>query len=1109
MNVVAHNISSMFSNRQLGITTLNKAKSTEKLSSGYKINRAADDAAGLSISEKMRKQIRGLRQGLDNTQDGVSFIQIADGAMEEVHDIIHRMIELSVKAANGSTSVSDRADINQEIKELKYEINRIGVSTKFNEQKVFLSELKPPTFNLTGKYFSMDDINIYNSSYDPKTGAVEYGGIIYNGERFSWNSIDPDMVNIDSEGNQTFVGGEYSFVQDGQTIIFQCEDGAAVPSISREIQFSGNIDNIFINSQKYDWESFYDENGTQLSLDTIHSGKWKLLNSDMEIVLEVEEDPWNFASLGDVKDAAAMGLLDEPDYFWKESWANSVETLAMRTTGNKIIDLTDRNSVKSLLDAGADRNSLTYRVRAGKEDNTGESGHDPVKTTDYSMDGIWLEEWKEMDKYDSEGNPILDSNNDPVREYRWVPVNGSLQSWSQAGFPEAADSDWNSGTDIRKAVAKPISYSYIDEDGTTVGFSFNLKADVTSIDSVIEGLDGAMTASKNLRTNYSAHFSCPVDSNILSASASINKNFISAREEYDFNRDYSSKTQTDVVRGTGAYDGSTGVVSMSVSNGGTDTSIDFAGNSTGRIKQDIQKWGEYVKAEKINGIIKSIPSIASVVGDGNITDTGLLSEEFTITSAMKITDGLNGIGGAPGEVGVAYGCAHIDFKDVANIMDLADTGFDTTCGFCDNHYSVVFTSGAGDRYTSSVMDKNGNELKYNLVKQAGSIQYRGHFLMEIDLDSIAAAGYDKNNISSAIVDVLSGKEGYGAHRPLHEDGFDFHYTQYAAEGSVLYIYNNQPNIEHVNSHAIFGTNPYDVMKPQNIGDYQFQLSTTDGSSRYMSLSYRYNYSDIEDGIIVNIESAGNTDAYTTGEDGKVYEKVTDTSGKTRYLEYAAPATPPATPKELYKLSVTYTTDPSNPPAGQQSSLNDLVNAYSDKAINKMLSNSKISFDATDYTKITWNTVEQPNEAITSNFESNIWSNAKEEKVEFLIQHSSELSDYTMIPKFGLNTFVLGIQKLDISSIDGARQALDQTSKALRGVSVRRSLYGAYQNRLEHTIKNHDNVMENTTAAESRIRDTDMAAEMVRFSKESILQQAGQSMLAQANQQPQGILQLLM
>ena len=131
--VVQHNLTSMNSNRMLGLTTKAMAASTEKLSSGYKVNRAADDAAGLSISEKMRKQMRGLTQASLNAQDGISSVQTAEGALTEVHDMLQRMNELAVKAANGTMSSSDKADVQNEIAALSTEIDRVATTTKFNE----------------------------------------------------------------------------------------------------------------------------------------------------------------------------------------------------------------------------------------------------------------------------------------------------------------------------------------------------------------------------------------------------------------------------------------------------------------------------------------------------------------------------------------------------------------------------------------------------------------------------------------------------------------------------------------------------------------------------------------------------------------------------------------------------------------------------------------------------------------------------------------------------------------------------------------------------------------------------------------------------------------
>ena len=130
--VVQHNMQAMNANRQLGITTDGQKKVTEKLSSGYKINRAADDAAGLTISEKMRSQIRGLTQASANAQDGISCVQTAEGALTEVHSMLQRMNELAVKAANGTNTSADRKAIQSEVSALGKEISRVAESTQFN-----------------------------------------------------------------------------------------------------------------------------------------------------------------------------------------------------------------------------------------------------------------------------------------------------------------------------------------------------------------------------------------------------------------------------------------------------------------------------------------------------------------------------------------------------------------------------------------------------------------------------------------------------------------------------------------------------------------------------------------------------------------------------------------------------------------------------------------------------------------------------------------------------------------------------------------------------------------------------------------------------------------
>ena len=162
--VVQHNLSAMNANRMLNVTTSAQSKSTEKLSSGYKINRAADDAAGLSISEKMRKQIKGLTQASSNAQDGVSAVQTAEGALTEVHSMLQRMNELAVQSSNGTNSQTDRKAIQDEIDQLTSEIDRVSETTKFNE-----------TYLLKGDATKTDTAYFMESKYNVTGGIFEEG----------------------------------------------------------------------------------------------------------------------------------------------------------------------------------------------------------------------------------------------------------------------------------------------------------------------------------------------------------------------------------------------------------------------------------------------------------------------------------------------------------------------------------------------------------------------------------------------------------------------------------------------------------------------------------------------------------------------------------------------------------------------------------------------------------------------------------------------------------------------------------------------------------------------------------------------------------------------
>ena len=236
--VVQHNMQAMNANRMLNVTTSQQSKATEKLSSGYKINRAADDAAGLSISEKMRKQIKGLDQASTNAQDGISAVQTAEGALTEVHSMLQRMNELATQAANGTNSESDRQSIQDEINQLTTEIDRVAETTKFNETYLLKGNGKTSTVkiaaqdagitgSLTGvgtgtAVFKMaalkfgDTITIGSKGYTIGTTIADIRNVITSGKLADNTQVVKNAV---GEGSIVTINGtEYTVVTDSKDV---------------------------------------------------------------------------------------------------------------------------------------------------------------------------------------------------------------------------------------------------------------------------------------------------------------------------------------------------------------------------------------------------------------------------------------------------------------------------------------------------------------------------------------------------------------------------------------------------------------------------------------------------------------------------------------------------------------------------------------------------------------------------------------------------------------------------------------------------------------------------------------------------------------------------
>ncbi|RGW84981.1 flagellin [Agathobacter rectalis] len=261
--VVQHNMQAANANRMLNVTTSAQSKSTEKLSSGYRINRAADDAAGLTISEKMRKQIKGLDRASTNAEDGVSAVQTAEGALTEVHSMLQRMNELATQSANGTNSNTDRKAIQDEIDQLTTEIDRVSETTKFNETYLLKGDGaekahnvnahdaglagvtltdKGDTVDVTLKTLNAGDkVSIAGKNYTIGSSIKETqalvdnqkkvdGAIIVNGEKYTWDNTGAGTWKKDGQdATITIAGGEV--VSDGTKTLTAMKDANAADGI--------------------------------------------------------------------------------------------------------------------------------------------------------------------------------------------------------------------------------------------------------------------------------------------------------------------------------------------------------------------------------------------------------------------------------------------------------------------------------------------------------------------------------------------------------------------------------------------------------------------------------------------------------------------------------------------------------------------------------------------------------------------------------------------------------------------------------------------------------------------------------------------------------------
>lgn len=876
MNVVAHNLSSMFTNRELGVVTDRKIKSTEKLSSGYKINRAADDAAGLSISEKMRRQIRGLKQGSDNMEDGVSLCQTADGYLEEVIAMLHRMNELSIKAANGTNSASDRMDIDNEIQELKEETNRIFRTARFNEVRIFEMPYVPAPYidKIYEKDNDIHDIQVFSVGMDGSD--ILYGGIELSNIRHTWDELG---IAISADG-KTFA--EDKVIDDfkdsnGEKVELYVKKGDPLSSITRRNYWSAKDDGIYVNDVlAATWDQVKSVDGSQAGIqDKANYGEFEFRYRNQVISFQVND--------GDNKQDVIDGI-NGRGLNTKYSWDTYVDDevrepeKALSNLKANTIQVTDSN--KNALDS-------TFTIKTTQTGVTvNSSGSGDLTTMSW-------------------GNQAVDFTDGtyPIADWGLSDVDG-------AGL--------NSTT---KTFDDSVTYTYKNTTGTDLGIEFSFKlADEAGYEQVENALNGV----------------------------ELKKTFYAP----------------------GTMQGST----TASSNGGRPKfTFTYSGSSAEQLSYQVQK--EY--GRKFNDQYDEMTGTVSRVLNSDYVPVGTPDQETIPGSNRTVTN--------PSE----------------------DKGY----------VYIKQDDGTYLRANKTVTDKTHTQTKTvsTYTTYNGYYTYQGNF---------------------------------GSNALTEKRGNDFTFEKKVAESMKL--------VEDIK---------------QNVYEYDY--------------SHYYTDQEIDDAGLRDKVEIADTSEHKTG-DWQITGSATSWrsygTGDTIVLEAAG--------------------------KGQIGTV-----TFDDRTTGFLtaspLGNATVNlkYNATDYAYATFNAKENSFRNVSDPIRLH-GLNINIPMKELPIQVSAKNPDHINLQWSGLNNGIIGIKGTNTKTIEDARYAIDDISNAIKIVSDTRSIFGAQQNRLEHSIKLNDNTAENTQYAESVIRDTDMAAEMVKFSKESILQQAGQAMLTQASKEPERILQLL-
>jgi len=1007
--IINHNMASLNTYRQLSTNNVNSSKSLEKLSSGLRINKAGDDAAGLAISEKMRGQIRGLDQAARNSQDAISLIQTAEGSLSETHSILQRMRELATQAANDTNATADRDEIQKELNQLTSEINRIGNTTEFNTQKLLKGDIA-----ITGNGRELDGAaNLANAGGKLSDVVVDSNATIATGNyKLEVNKVTTNEVS-DSQISSTTLGVADIDVTKVNVLAqdTSLDEGAYKVTITED-----NVKAMTAAGATGDTGILNTAGGTSQPISVLSDSTLDNAQHIIQVEKTVTQD-FNEINAGGITLTAAAGG-------------------SVSAAGNYTIKT----------DAVVDLTELAVTDNAGDKLLSADGG--PLSNLTLATNSTYKA---------SDG-------------YKIVMEQSGLGASQGANTALGADVDFTTAiadTAVNKLVinGKDITLTQSKALGD------NVVADAGGQASVIQALQDDIDAVFDGTTNGGQTFTVSVDNDKITITADQG----GPESDVDLT---GSNAAAAALFGFDATD----IAGTTNATAGT---ADTADNVTMTFKL-VNSDNELVESTTAS-FTDTSGSTAIKLGDFsfNVDNQKMYASDVNPTdpaAASTYSGAVLDFGGAAGtieyKVTVTAGDGSYKETQIEQNAALMDNTAITLNDGSSNDQVVTMDIDAskiiaGNAYAVAVTDNASYDIKLYKDEGDGSVG-AGDTQIGGAAATITLTGADLND-ASKITNVQVG--GAGAGILVDFDKAQLEALANNADKQIKFTIEQDTRMTaqvfKANGDAVTGysqtTLNDDALAAENLS-----------IGEDISIHYATG-ADLKEGDIFFSVNAGVTNfdmSLIDTNTGKVKANTAFNEGEN--VDFAA-----------YGVSV-------DTAAGVADGANVTFKVKSGVQDNSL--QMQIGANAGQSFSVDINDMRSAALKVAGT----------ESDTQTVIDNGvSYTAKFTSTKTVTNGTTSDGAEAaLDVSTHENATAAVKVINNAIEAVSAERSKLGAFSNRLEHTITNLGTSAENMTAAESRIRDVDMAKEMMQFQKNNILSQAAQAMLAQANQQPQGVLQLL-